>query len=588
MNVEFSDFTISRKTLLFADLMESTRLLDQHEKEVVPRWRALVNHVINEVLPQNGGRFVNSLGDGFLLAFDTEKEAIAAGFLIQEKCKNDNQSQPEFLRLHLRMGLEVGEFTIDKQDVYGRAAMMGARLMTLAGPGEIVISADLMDLLVNNVDADIEDLGDCYIKHLDKPVRAYRIGPPGPDVSNFEILDPTQMLPTIAVLPLHARDGRANNIVGRIISEEVIGKLTVSSYINVISSLTSASLATRNLDIQEIGQKLNATYVLSGSFHDSGDRLTINLELSETKDQSIVWTSRYEASLNSLLHSESETITEIAHSVCKHLLLRELREVENKSWLTLESYKLLLAAISRMHRLSANRFKEALELLEVVAGRATRQYLPYAWMGKWYVLKTQQGWTDNPQRDGELALNCTKKALDYNPNSSLALTIDGFVHTNLLRELDKASTRYEQAVSANPNDSLAHLAKGMLHAFRGEGEQAVANTTLARKLSPFDPMGYFYDSLSGSAKLAAGEAEDALFLAERSLKANRTHTSTLRVKAIALWKLDRHEEARKTVADLLALEPEFTVSKFLAKSPSAEFECGRDWAEVLRKAGAPE
>ena len=71
---------------------------------------------------------------------------------------------------------------------------------------------------------------------------------------------------------------------------------------------------------------------------------------------------------------------------------------------------------------------------------------------------------------------CTKRALDTDPECSLALAVDGFVHTNLLKRLDIAQERYELALPANPNNSLAWLLKGTLHAFMDEGSTAVECT----------------------------------------------------------------------------------------------------------------
>src|SRR5207237_5253258 len=104
--------------------------------------------------------------------------------------------------------------------------------------------------------------------------------------------------------------------------------------------------------------------------------------------------------------------------------------------------------------------------------------------------------------------------------------------------------------------------------FRGEGKQALRGTQRALRLSPLDPHRYFYDSLAASAALSAADYKGAAELARRSLRANRTHTSTLRVLAISQWQLGRHKEARDTVRELMSLEPSLTVAKWLERSPS--------------------
>ena len=167
------------------------------------------------------------------------------------------------------------------------------------------------------------------------------------------------------------------------------------------------------------------------------------------------------------------------------------------------------------------------------------------------------------------------------------MTVDGLVQTHFRKRLDLAQARYSLAVQRNPSDSLAWLLKGTMHAFQAEGRIAVDNTQRARMLSPLDPQSYYYDSLAGTACLAAEDWTGALRLAHRSLQANCLHTSTLRVATIAAWQLGRHEEAREIARKLLRLEPELTIARYLARSPAAPFKTGRTWAVALREAGIP-
>jgi tetratricopeptide (TPR) repeat protein len=227
-------------------------------------------------------------------------------------------------------------------------------------------------------------------------------------------------------------------------------------------------------------------------------------------------------------------------------------------------------------------------MLEALIERAPRQATPLAWLANWHVLRVQQGWSEDPVADRRLALDRTRHALDIDARCVLALVIDGFVHTNLLKRLDIGQQQYDLALSINPNDSLACLLKGTLHAFKGEGDIAVKSTQKALRLSPLDPMRYFYDSLAATAAMSAGQFERAIELARRSLRLNRTHTSTYRAMAIAQARLGRIDDARRTVAELLRLEPTLTVTRWLERSPTSGYETGRVWADALRRAGLPE
>lgn len=100
-------------------------------------------------------------------------------------------------------GIEQGEVLIGGDDIYGHGVNLASRLSQLAGPDEIVVSASIRDHLTPAVDADIEDLGECFLKHVRTPVRAYRIRPAGllPMVPSFVLDDHTILRESGATRP---------------------------------------------------------------------------------------------------------------------------------------------------------------------------------------------------------------------------------------------------------------------------------------------------------------------------------------------------------------------------------------------------
>jgi tetratricopeptide (TPR) repeat protein len=333
---------------------------------------------------------------------------------------------------------------------------------------------------------------------------------------------------------------------------------------------------------------LNANYVLSGEYRVDGDRVVIDVELAESKSGQIVWTSRHKTRISAILSGRSELLDEIVAHVSSAVISRELQRAQSQPLPTLKSYTLLLAAIALMHRLSPADFEQARRLLETLVERASRQAIPRAWLAKWHVLRVQQGWSADPQDDARLAIQCTRQALDVDPQCTLALTMDGLVHTHFTKRHDDAQARFDAALAQNPNESLGWLLKGTLHAFKGEGELAVRGTQRALRLSPLDPHRWYHDSLAATAYLSAHQFERALKLAERSLKANRIHTSTLRVIAIAQWWLGQRAEARATVRQLLEIEPSLTIARYRERSPSTAYRTGLEWSEALRDSGVPD
>ena len=578
------------RTVLMVDMVESVRLMEEDENDTVQRWLRLVRQVENTILPVHGGRLVKSQGDGLMLEFRSVRPALQAAFAIQHACAEANAGVMPQRQMHLRMGAQVGELIADERDVYGHDVNLAARLTTLAGPGEIVVSADVRDQLTPALDADIEDLGECYLKHVKQPLRAYRIGPPGPR----PVIEPgsssmPDLRPTIAVIPFTARSTDPEHFVlGEVLADEMISALSRTTELNVISRLSTTPFRDRRATLGDVSAHLNANYVLSGAYRVSGDQLTLVAELAEASSGRIAWTQSLKGKVSGIVRGEDELMNRVVAEVSAAILSRELQRAQSLALPTLESYTLLMGAITLMHWGSLLEFDRAGQMLQTLVDRAPRQAQPHAWLAKWHVLRVNQGWSNDQKKEGQLALDCTRRALAADSQCSLALAIDGFVYTNLLKRLDVAQERYELALRVNPNDSLAWLLKGTLHAFKAEGKLAVESTKHALKLSPLDPLRYFYDSLTATAALSAGHYERAVELAQRSLRANRMHTSTLRALAIAQWQLGRDEDSRKTVGEILRLEPALTVKKYLERSPSSAYETGKIWSEALRQAGVPE
>lgn len=575
------------RTVLVVDVIDEQGQAPRNGRAA--RWRELAEQIQARLLPQHGGHVKQTYGSGLLLDFAHVPTAVRAAFDIQRACRDANAERPSEGPMLLRMGMQVGELLAEDPGMpEAGGGNLATRLTSIAGPGEIVVSAGVRDHLTPILDADVEDLGECYLRQLPQPVRAYRVGPPGPHPVIETGVATAELRPSVAVIPFTARSGDSRHqIVGEVLADEVISALSRTAELNVISRLSTTAFRGRDASISEMGAHLHAGYVLSGGYRIARSEIALVAELAEARTGHVVWARDMKGDVKNIVSGKDELVNDLVVGTATAIMARELQRAQSQPLPTLEGYTLLMGAITLMHRLSPRDFQRAHDMLKVLIERAPRRAIPQAWLAKWHVLRVWQGWADEAKADAELALDCTKRALDSDPDCSLALAIDGFVHANLLKNLDAALDRYELALNVNPNDSLAHLLKGTLHAFRGEGKPAMRESQHALRLSPLDPHRYFYDSLAATAALGACRWERAIELAQRSLRANRTHASTLRALTIALWHAGRHEEAQKAAAELMKVEPSLTVSSYLRKHPAADYETGRSWASALASAGVP-
>ena len=396
------------------------------------------------------------------------------------------------------------------------------------------------------------------------------------------------VLPSVAVLPLLTLGAvETDTLLGDAIAQEITRALSRSQLISGISHLSCRDQGIRRIGLAELRRALAVDFVATGMLRAHDGRVWIDIDLADVSTGRILWTQQFEGRVGEFLRGESDLALAASRRIGRSIVNASVELAATRPMPDVDTHALLLSGIALMHRQSLRSFALGREHLEEVARRAPGHPIPLAWLGNWHILSVQQGWSTDLDADRRIARDYAARALDLNPECPLSLTIDGFVHNNLLKRLDEAGARYDEALEIEPNNALAWLLKGTLMAFVDRGEEAGAFTRRARALSPLDPYGYFFDSLSATACASAGDWEGALALAEKSLAANRRHASTLRVRTAALQKLGRHADARAAAADLLKIEPGFTINAYMTRHPAADFRTGKEWAQALHGAGIP-
>jgi class 3 adenylate cyclase len=129
-------------TVLFTDIPGSTERAAQLGDD---RWRALLeshNELVRRQLAVFGGREVKLLGDGFLATFDGPGRAI--------RCASAILDAVESLGITVRAGVHTGMCELIGADIGGMAVHIGARVVALATPGEVLVSSAVRDLVVGS------------------------------------------------------------------------------------------------------------------------------------------------------------------------------------------------------------------------------------------------------------------------------------------------------------------------------------------------------------------------------------------------------------------------------------------------------
>jgi class 3 adenylate cyclase len=151
-------------TVLFTDIVDSTR---QATELGDARWRSVLDAhdaIVREEIERFRGRAVNTTGDGFLASFDGPARAVQCAKRVVQRVRECG--------VQVRAGVHTGECEQRGDDLAGIAVHVGARVMSLAGPGEVLTSRTVRDLVAGS-GITFEARGEHHVKGVDEPVSVY-------------------------------------------------------------------------------------------------------------------------------------------------------------------------------------------------------------------------------------------------------------------------------------------------------------------------------------------------------------------------------------------------------------------------------
>ena len=557
------------KVVLVMDLVESVRLMADNEAEVVSQWRGFMQHAATQVLPACQGRLVKSLGDGLLVEFEHPTDAVRAALALHQYFAPINRRLPQSQQLHLRAGINATDLYADENDVYGHGVNLAARITDLASPGDTLVTASVFDGIVIGVDAEVEDCGESYLKHWPEPVRTWRLFPVshGSAAARPRVPEgvPTDFRPSIAVVPFETRSHASEQfVIGELIADGVIAQLSRSQDLRVISRLSTTAFRGRQSTTEEIGQRLDAAFVLGGSYVTLGDKVVIMAELSDNKRGEVIWAERLTGDTHDLLEAQSGLLDALSAACAKALLNDLVQRTLVLPVPQLDSNALMLGGITLMHRSTPRDLQRSHQLLEAVVARHRRVATPWAWLAKWHIMQVAQGLSGEPAKDFQRAIDTADRALDLEPSSSLAMAIKGHALCHLGEDVDASHRLLQEATHSNPNDPMAWLYNSVWSQMWGTPEDSMTEAESALHLSPLDPQKYYFEMMLANSYLALGRLQQAIEMCRSSLQKNRYHLPTIRALLICQYEIGEIAEARKTLELVRALQPDLTVAKYLA------------------------
>lgn len=169
------DAGLERKltNILSADVYGYSRLMGLDEAGTLARLNDCKS-VMTALIAQHRGRVVSAVGDNVLAEFPSPVMAVQGAVEIQRRLSERNATLEPERRMWFRIGINLGDVIVERDDIYGDDVNIAARLQSMAEPGGVLISGTVFDQVKNKLSLGFESLGPQRLKNIDAEVPVYR------------------------------------------------------------------------------------------------------------------------------------------------------------------------------------------------------------------------------------------------------------------------------------------------------------------------------------------------------------------------------------------------------------------------------
>jgi adenylate cyclase len=159
--------------ILSADVFGYSRLMGLDEAGTLATLNAY-RSAMTDLIAQHRGRVVNAAGDHLLAEFGSPVMAVQCAVEIQRQIAERNQALDAERQMWFRIGINLGDVIVERDDLFGDDVNIAARLQGMADPGGVLISGTVFDQVKNKLTLNFDALGPQRLKNIDVAVPAYR------------------------------------------------------------------------------------------------------------------------------------------------------------------------------------------------------------------------------------------------------------------------------------------------------------------------------------------------------------------------------------------------------------------------------
>lgn len=394
----------------------------------------------------------------------------------------------------------------------------------------------------------------------------------------------------IGVLPLRpAGAGAAEAPLCTAIAEEITGALASFRGVIPVSSAALARLTGPSRDETALRHGFALDFLVDGTLQRATDRLRIALRLLDLRaGNRVVWSCRFDRADGDLLNLQDEVAANVAARIEPQIMLIEAARLAGRDPGNDGAYEMMLRSVPLILRMDRPSFDQAGTLLRQAIAQEPEYAPPFARLAFWHVLQVFQGWAEDRAAASAEAGRLAKHATALDPQDAHALTIAGLVRAALHRRPQEGLALHRRALAINPSLAAAWALSAAACALLGELDQAAEEMRRYKRLTPLHPYAFFLDTTLVVIALLRHDHEEAVRLGREICEMNLSLSVPCKPYLAALGHLGQPDEAAAVRERLLAIEPGFSLTSFLASTSFARKADREHFAEGFRRAGIPD
>jgi adenylate cyclase len=524
--------------IMFTDMVGYTALAQQNEALAL---ELLEEHrrILRSIFPRFNGTEVKTIGDAFLVEFQSALEAAQCAIEIQRTLAKRNHDVAREQRIELRIGIHIGDVVHREGDVFGDGVNIASRIQPVAAIGGICISMDVERQIHNALEVTFEKLAPTELKNIRVPMDLFRIVLPwerdarleperqqrtvrerralplgwlgaallllaviggwflfgrstAQRTSSAESGGPSSPPPpgkSIAVLPFQnlSRDPD-NAFFAEGVQDEILTRLAKVADLKVIARTSTSKFKSAPENLPDIAKQIGAANILEGSVQKVNDQVRVNVQLINALTNAHLWAEIYDRKLTDIFAVESDIAKTIADTLQAKLTGSEKQMMAAQATNDTTAYELYHKGRSLWERRSGDNIPKAIAFYEQAIARDPNYALAYAGLANSYALLPFYTGADRREAFPK-AKEAALKALRLDPTLADAHLALGKVL--FIGEIDIAGAmrEYQRAIELKPNDATAHHWYGNDSlAALGRFEEAIAEGKRAVELDPLSPV----------------------------------------------------------------------------------------------------